>query len=190
MIVSVCVATVACAPRWRRLGFNDCKGSAFGEKHQTAKGKVTSHAQPKRPSIQPQACPAPAIPEPQASSMPEPQAPSPKPQACLSIQPPPPLSKAKPSHPAKGKPFRKAPCKRKTHPPHESHFRAHICARQEPPRTAKNRQAPAKPPPPKNPKSALPSKEERSKISIGPHRLSGSAKHLGYLSNLRALKQA
>ena len=134
MIVSVCADTVACAPRWRRLGFNDCKGSGFGEKHQTAKGKVASHAQPKRPSI----------------------------------QPPPPLSKAKPSYPAKaifGRIF--APAKN----------------RQEPP-------SPAKPPPPKNQKSALPSKEERSKISIGPHRLSGSAKHLGYLSNLRALKQA
>ena len=134
MIVSVCVATVARAPRWRRLGFNDCKGSGFGENHQTAKGKVASHAQPQTPEH-----PAPSMPEHPASPTPSVQ-----PQACPSIQPPPPLSKAKPSHPAKAKPFRKAPCKRKTLPPHESHFRAHICARQEP---AKNRQEPLSPRP-------------------------------------------
>ena len=140
MIVSVCVDTVACAPRWRRLGFNDCKGSGFGENHQTAKGKVASHAQPQTPEH-----PAPSMPKPQPfPSLKHARAPSPKPQACPSIQPPPPLSKAKPSHPAKGKPFRKAPCKRKTHPPHESHFRAHICARQEP---AKTRQEPLSPRP-------------------------------------------
>ena len=174
MIVSVCVATVACAPRWRRLGFNDCKGSGFSEKHQTAKGKVTSHAQPKRPSIQPQACPAPAIPEPRAPSMPK--------------------------HPASPTPFESQthpPCERKALPksplqkenpptPRKPFSGAYL----RPPRTAKNRQEPAKNPPPKSQRSALPSKEERSKISIGPHRLSGSAKHLGYLSNLRALKQA
>ena len=91
MIVSVCVDTVACAPRWRRLGFNDCKGSGFGVKHQTAKGKVASHAQPQTPEH-----PAPSMPSPSHT---QPQAP--EPQACPSIQPPPPLSKAKPSHPAK-----------------------------------------------------------------------------------------
>ena len=181
MIVSVCVDTVACAPRWRRLGFNDCKGSGFSVKHQTAKGKVASHAQPqtpehpapsmpspKRPSIQPQACPAPPMPEHPASPTPFesetlPPRESQNPPTPFESQTLPPLSKAKPSHPAKaifGRIF--AP--------------------------AKNPPSPAKPP--KNPKSALPSKEERSKISIGPHRLSGSAKHLGYLSNLRALKQA
>ena len=118
---------------------------------------------PKRPSIQPQACPSPSLPHPFRKPSPptlRKESPSEKPPA-----------KGKPSHPTKaifGRIF--APAKN----------------RQEPPRTAK----PAKPPPPKNQKSALPSKEERSKISIGPHRLSGSAKHLGYLSNLRALKQA
>ena len=38
----------------------------------------------------------------------------------------------KPFHPAIGKPSRKAPYNRKTLLPCESHFRAHICARQEP----------------------------------------------------------
>ena len=70
MIVSVCVDTVACAPRWRRLGFNDCKGSGFSEKHQTAKGKVASHAQPQTPKH-----PAPSMPSP---SLPNPKRPSPK----------------------------------------------------------------------------------------------------------------
>ena len=182
MIVSVCVDTVACAPRWRRLGFNDCKGSGFGVKHQTAKGKVASHAQPQTPKH-----PAPSMPSP---SLPNPKRPSPKHAQASSLPhpfrkpKPPPLSKAKtlPPRESQNPP---TPFESQTLPPRESHFRAHICARQEP---AKNPPSPAKPP--KNPKSALPSKEERSKISIGPHRLSGSAKHLGYLSNLRALKQA
>ena len=178
MIVSVCVDTVACAPRWRRLGFNDCKGSGFSEKHQTAKGKVASHAQPQTPE-------RPASPTPSARAPPMPEHPaSPTP---FESQPP---------HPAKAKtlPPRESqnpptPFESQTLPPRESHFRAHICARQEPAKNPpRTRQAP--PSPLRTKKSALPSKEERSKISIGPHRLSGSAKHLGYLSNLRALKQA
>ena len=176
MIVSVCVDTVACAPRWRRLGFNDCKGSGFGVKHQTAKGKVASHAQPQTPKH-----PAPSMPSPthaRASSLPHPFR-KPKPSHPAKAKTLPPLSKAKPSHP-----FRKPnpPTPRK---PFSGAYLRPPRTRQEP---AKNPPSPAKPP--KNPKSALPSKEERSKISIGPHRLSGSAKHLGYLSNLRALKQA
>ena len=123
MIVSVCVDTVACAPRWRRLGFNDCKGSGFGVKHQTAKGKVASHAQPQTPKH-----PAPSMPSPthaRASSLPHPfRKPNPPPRESqnpptpfesqtlppresqnpptpFESQPLPPLSKAKPSHPAK-----------------------------------------------------------------------------------------
>ena len=170
MIVSVCVATVACAPRWRRLGFNDCKGSGFSENHQTAKGKVASHAQPQTPEH-----PAPSMPKHPASPTPSARAPS------------------MPKHPASPTPFESQtlpPCERKALPKSPLQKENPPTLRKpfsgaylRPPRTAK-------PPPPKNPKSALPSKEERSKISIGPHRLSGSAKHLGYLSNLRALKQA
>ena len=174
MIVSVCVDTVACAPRWRRLGFNDCKGSGFGEKHQTAKGKVTSHAQPQTPEH-----PAPSMPSPSHS-----RAPSPKHAQASSL--PHPFRKPSPPTLRKESPSEKPPAKGKPSHPTKAIF-GRIFA------PAKNRQAPpspAKPPPPKNPKSALPSKEERSKISIKPHRLSGSAKHLGYLSNLRALKQA
>ena len=106
MIVSVCVDTVACAPRWRRLGFNDCKGSGFGEKHQTAKGKVASHAQPQTPKH-----PAPSMPSPthaRASSLPHPfrkpnlpPRESQNPPTPFESQTLPPLSKAKPSHPAK-----------------------------------------------------------------------------------------
>ena len=187
MIVSVCVATVACAPRWRRLGFNDCKGSGFSEKHQTAKGKVASHAQPQTPEH-----PAPSMPSPshsrapslkhaRASSLPHPKRPSPKHAQASSL--PHPFRKPSPPTLRKESPSEKPPAKGKPSHPAKAIF-GRIFA------PAKNRQAPPKPPPPKNPKSALPSKEERSKISIGPHRLSGSAKHLGYLSNLRALKQA
>ena len=173
MIVSVCVDTVACAPRWRRLGFNDCKGSGFGVKHQTAKGKVASHAQPQTPEH-----PAPSMPSP---SLPNPKRPSPKHAQASSLP-----------HPFR-KPNPPTPFESQTLPPRESQTlplprKPFSGAYLRPPSPAKNPPSPAKPP--KNPKSALPSKEERSKISIGPHRLSGSAKHLGYLSNLRALKQA
>ena len=105
MIVSVCVDTVACAPRWRRLGFNDCKGSGFSEKHQTAKGKVASHAQPQTPEH-----PAPSMPKPQpfpslkhaqASSLPHPfRKPSPPTLRKESPSEKPP-AKGKPSHPTK-----------------------------------------------------------------------------------------
>ena len=124
MIVSVCVDTVACAPRWRRLGFNDCKGSGFGVKHQTAKGKVASHAQPQTPKH-----PAPSKPSPshtRASSLPHPfRKPNPPPRE--SQNPP-------------------TPFESQTLPPRESHFRAHICARQEPVKNpSRTLQAPAKP---------------------------------------------
>ena len=91
MIVSVCVDTVACAPRWHRLGFNDCKGSGFGEKHQTAKGKVASHAQHQTPEH-----PAPSMPSPSHSRAP-----------------------SMPKHPASPTPFESQalpPCERKALP--------------------------------------------------------------------------
>ena len=185
MIVSVCVDTVACAPRWRRLGFNDCKGSGFGEKHQTAKGKVASHAQPQTPER-----PAPSMPSPSHSRAPslkhaQPQ-PFPSPKHAQASSLPHPFRKPSPPTLRKESPSEKPPAKGEPSHPTKAIFGrifAPVKPRQAP-------SSPAKPPPPKNQKSALPSKEERSKISINPHRLSGSAKHLGYLSNLRALKQA
>ena len=145
MIVSVCVDTVACAPRWRRLGFNDCKGSGFGVKHQTAKGKVASHAQPQTPEH-----PAPSMPSP---SLPNPKRPSPKHAQASSLphpfrKPNPPTPrKPKPSHPFR-KPNPPTPFESQTLPPRESHFRAHICARQEPAKNpSRTRQEPAKRPP-------------------------------------------
>ena len=129
MIVSVCVDTVACAPRWRRLGFNDCKGSGFSEKHQTAKGKVASHAQPQTPKH-----PAPSMPSPthaRASSLPNPfRKPNPPPRES---QNPPTPRKPKPSHPF-----------RKPNPP--TPRKPFSGAYLRPPSPAKNPPSPAKPP--------------------------------------------
>ena len=135
MIVSVCVDTVARAPRWRRLGFNDCKGSGFGVKHQTAKGKVASHAQPQAP--EPQACPAPAIPEHPASPTPfESQTLHPAKAIFGRIFAPVCLSSHRkrpscPKHPERppSHPAPNARASASSFATCESHFRAHICAR-------------------------------------------------------------
>ena len=131
MIVSVCVDTVACAPRWRRLGFNDCKGSGFGVKHQTAKGKVASHAQPQTPEH-----PAPSMPSPthaRASSLPPP----------FRKRNPPTPRKPKPSHPFR-KPNPPTPRKPKPSHPAKAIFGRIFAPAKNPPRT---RQEPAKRPP-------------------------------------------